>query len=131
MDSSKKVKLPKTYKKILKQYPEFINKEQMYRLCHISKQTARYLLESRLVPSIDTGKITHKYLITTKDIIAYLMEREQHPERYKLPNGWRNGGSENYAVPEALGDMKPYFEKTLDSFPDTLDTHEVLEITGY
>lgn len=29
-------------KEILKQYPEYINKDQMYRICHISKKTASF-----------------------------------------------------------------------------------------
>ena len=38
---------------ILQQYPEYITKDQMYRICHISKKTCLFLLESGLVPNID------------------------------------------------------------------------------
>lgn len=30
---------------ILQQYPEYITKDQMYRICHISKKTCLFLLE--------------------------------------------------------------------------------------
>ena len=35
-------------------------------ICHISKKTARYLLASGLVPSINTGKKTRQYIINKK-----------------------------------------------------------------
>ena len=31
-------------------YPDEITKDQFYRICHISKKTASYLLESGIVP---------------------------------------------------------------------------------
>lgn len=46
----------KYYNEILQQYPEYITKDQMYRICHISKKTCLFLLESGLVPNIDSGK---------------------------------------------------------------------------
>lgn len=38
--------------------PNIITKDQMYRICHISKKTCLFLLESGLVPNIDSGKKT-------------------------------------------------------------------------
>ena len=48
----------KAYDEIRKQYPETISKDQFYRIAHISKATALYLLQSGLVPCIDSGKKT-------------------------------------------------------------------------
>lgn len=45
-----------SYQQILDEYPEYITKEQLYRICHISKKTAQNLLESGEIPCIDTGK---------------------------------------------------------------------------
>ena len=37
-------------------YPEVITKEQFYKICHISKRTASFLLESGRVRNINSGK---------------------------------------------------------------------------
>ena len=55
---------------ILQQYPEYITKDQMYRICHISKKTCLFLLESGLVPNIDSGKKTRRFKIKTVDVIT-------------------------------------------------------------
>lgn len=35
-------------REVLAEYPEYITKEQMYRICHVSKKTCLFLLESGL-----------------------------------------------------------------------------------
>lgn len=44
------------YRYLLNQYPETVQKEQFRIICHISKRTARYLLQSGLVPCVQSGK---------------------------------------------------------------------------
>ena len=34
------------YKELLKRYPDEVSKEQLWKICHISKKTARYLLQT-------------------------------------------------------------------------------------
>ena len=79
--------------KILEEYPNGMTKDQFYRVARINKQHAKYLLDSGLVPCINTGKKTRKYHIATHDVITYLCDREDHPEKYKertaAPNGTR------------------------------------------
>ena len=41
----------------LEQYPEIMNKEQLRKVCHISKRTAHYLLQFNLIPHVCTGKM--------------------------------------------------------------------------
>ena len=48
--------------KILEEYPTGMTKDQFYRVARINKQHAKYLLDSGLVPCINTGKKTRKYL---------------------------------------------------------------------
>ena len=55
--------------------PEVITKEQLYRICHISKSTALYLIKSGKIPCTDTGKKTRRYTIKKADVLAYLKER--------------------------------------------------------
>ena len=66
--------------KILEEYPNGMTKDQFYRVARINKQHAKYLLDSGLVPCINTGKKTRKYHIATHDVITYLCDREDNPE---------------------------------------------------
>ena len=76
------------YSDLLRQYPEYMTKEQMYQVCHISKKTCLFLLQSGLVPCLDSGKKTRRFKIETADVIRYLEDRELHPDRYKPPDGF-------------------------------------------
>ena len=44
------------YEPIRREYPEVITKDQFYRIAHISKATALFLLQSGKVPYKDSGK---------------------------------------------------------------------------
>ena len=44
------------YEWVLDEYPEYITKEQLYKICKVSKKTAQKYLESGLIPSVCTGK---------------------------------------------------------------------------
>jgi len=48
----------KNYDMLREQYPERISLDQLYRICRISKNSARYLVEHGIIPATDTGKIT-------------------------------------------------------------------------
>ena len=74
--------------KILEEYPNGMTKDQFYRVARINKQHAKYLLDSGLVPCTNTGKKTRKYHIATHDVITYLCDREDNPEKYKVPTGF-------------------------------------------
>ena len=108
------------YRYLLNQYPETVQKEQFRIICHISKRTARYLLQSGLVPCVQSGKKTRNYTIKMKDIVRYLERREIHPEKYKLPPGSysgtylardKNGQLRNWGQLTAAKWMKAYTEK--------------------
>ena len=62
--------------------PDVITKDQLYRICHISKSTALYLLQSRKIPCEYTGRKTRCYKIKKEDVIAYLENRKVFPESY-------------------------------------------------
>ncbi len=72
------------YQHIINDYPEYVTKEQFYKIAHISKRTAQYLLQSKKVPCIESDKKTKKYKIKVSDIVTYLTDRELRP-RYYLP----------------------------------------------
>ena len=133
----------KAYDEIRKQYPETISKDQFYRIAHISKATALYLLQSGLVPCIDSGKKTRRYTIRTEDVITYLMEREIHPEDYRAPEMWyakRSGRTK----PRKKGcnrlkklsetetkHFRTYMEAKMEDYDDLLKVADVTEVIGY
>ena len=81
--------------KEFKKYPEIMNKEQMWIACHISKQTALYLLQFTLLPHTCTGKKTRCYAIKKRDVIDFMINREVNPSRYIVPTGWYKYGNED------------------------------------
>ena len=122
------------YQDILEQYPIYMTKDQMYRICHISKKTCLFLLESGLVPCLDSGKKTRRFKIKTTDVIHYLEDRDIHPEYYKPPEGYYKQSH----IPQlrALSEhdllvMKQFYEKELVSWPDVMTIKQVAAFTGY
>ena len=115
---------------ILREYPEYISKDQMFRLCHISKKTCLHLLQSGLVPCIDSGKKTRRYKIRTADVILYLKRREHNPQKYRPKAGYYSnalGRRKKPAVitPEEKQKAREVFESKLEEYPDVLTTSQV------
>lgn len=122
------------YQYIFEQYPIYMTKDQMYRICHISKKTCLFLLESGLVPCLDSGKKTRRFKIKTIDVIHYLKERELYPEHYKPPEGYYK--QPHIPQPRALSEhdllvMRQFYEKELSSWPDVMTIKQVSDFTGY
>jgi len=123
---------------ILAEYPEYITKEQMYRICHISKKTCLFLLRSGLVPNIDSGKKTRRFKIKTTDVIQYLSERDDYPELYKAPDGfYKSDGCKKAPsfnkvfTKDDLVIMRQYYENRLADYPEVMSIEQVAEFTGY
>lgn len=115
--------------------PDIITKDQLYQICHISKSTAQYLLQSGKIPCEYTGKRTRCYKIKKEDVIAYLEDRKVFPESYSAPAGWYSG---SYPVkmkreipPVVREDMHEYYKKLLSKYPDVLTVGDVVKLTGY
>lgn len=126
-------------KTILRDVPEYISSDQMYRICHISKRTCLYLLEAKLVPNIDSGKKTRRFKIKTKDVVSYLKDRETNPEKYKPPKNYykvRKKAKPKYPFgrPLTTGDfktMRSFLKMRADQYPDVLTVAQVSQFTGY
>ena len=123
---------------VLTEYPEYITKEQMYRICHISKKTCLFLLESGLVPSVDSGKRTRRFKIKTVDVVQYLRERDDYPELYKAPDGfYKSAGCkkapsfDEVFTKSDLVMMRKYYEEHLTNYPDMMSIEQVAGFTGY
>lgn len=122
------------YQQILASYPEYISKDQMYRICHISKRTCLYLLESGIVPCIDSGKQTRRFKIKTADVVEYLRRRQASPSLFHAPTGYYS--KKKYTFEEAfteedLQNMRVFYEAILVNQPDVMTTQDVASFTGY
>ncbi len=117
------------------QIPETINKEQFYQICHISKQTARYLLKSGKVPCEYNGKKTRCYKIKKEDVQAYLFSRGASPEDYAAPAGWYSKRKKQLhpekPSAETLQKMRDYYGTLLNDYPDVMTVQQVVHLTGY
>ena len=131
-----------SYAEILQQYPQYMTKDQMYKVCHISKRTCLYLLESGLVPNEDSGKKTRRFKIQTADVIQYLEDREINPGLYRPPEGYYKGNGGNMEsrrknellfplTKENLLIMRRFYKETLRNQSDVLTVNQVSAIIGY
>lgn len=115
--------------------PDVITKDQLYRICHISKSTALYLLQSGKIPCEYTGKRTRCYKIKKQDVIAYLQDRKVFPESYSAPAGWYGGSypvkMQREIPPIVREDMHEYYKGLLSKYPDVLTADDVVKLTGY
>ena len=115
--------------------PDVMNKEQFFRICHISKSTALHLLKSGKVPCECSGKKTRCYKIRKEDVKAYLEERAIFPELYSAPKGWygmhytaRLSGK---LTDDMLTAMHDYYAKLLDDYDDVMTVNDISALTGY
>ena len=124
----------------LKQYPEIMNKEQLRKVCHISKRTAHYLLQFNLIPHVCTGKKTRCYAIKKRDIIDFMINREINPSRYIVPTSWYKYGNEDVKpyririqppLPNDPQKTRRYYESKLADYPDVIDVTAIVDFTGY
>lgn len=124
----------------LKQYPEIMNKEQLRKVCHISKRTAHYLLQFNLIPHVCTGKKTRCYAIKKRDVIDFMINREINPSRYIVPTSWYKYGNEDVKpyririqppLPNDPQKTRRYYESKLADYLDVIDVSAIVEFTGY
>ncbi len=127
------------YKQIINDYPEYVTKEQFYKIAHISKKTAQYLLQSKKVPCVESNKKTRKYKIKTSDIVTYMIDREIRPGYYSpkclettnlsttLPKSFLCRKVYKLTQDE-LSILQNYFIKELKDFNDLLTISEISEL---
>ena len=126
------------YSAIINQYPAVITMDQMYRICHISKRKAKWLLENGFIPCRDSGKKTRRFKINTVDVVYYLQHRERNPQDIQIPIGLFNSGYSDHGkikpnpiTPENVEGFKLYLKDHWYPCPDLLHSHDIQKITGY
>ena len=110
-------------------------------VCHISKRTARYYLQSGLVICQNNGKKTHCYTIQKRDLIAALKEFEAHPCKFYIPKEFYDGGTYHKGKMHILTYLpdddiqspvtKAYYEKKMEGLSDLISSAQAADITGY
>ena len=113
---------------------EYVSKEQFCKICHLKKSKARQLLQSGLVPCIDTGIPTARYQIALKDVIKYLQDREIDPERFGYRRNIAKSKIHNTfgTYDSAVGaKMRQLAEEYLADGPDLLTVRDIIEFLGY
>ena len=114
-------------KQRLQGYPSYISKEQLCKICHISKRTALRLLEDGSIPCKSNGKQTRKFQIALADVEAFLLKRQARikPNPREARNVYRPMSAEMKSLlPHVVTDW-------LEPYPDVLSVDEVVQITGY
>jgi hypothetical protein len=116
------------YDKALKGYPKYMSLEQMRIACHISKKTARLLLQNGLIPCKNTGKKTHTYQIKKSAVFEYLVQRDIVPEKYILPEN-------SYAYTSVMSDIDydpviPADFSLFEEYPDVLSVQQAAALAG-
>ena len=130
---------------------EIISLEQLYKMLHISKRKAAWMLQNGIIPCEIRGTATHKYAIRKEDVLAY-MEKSAREKRKEIPVGIFNAKKTNNPrrTESPDSDCGGYFDDThyklrgkdrtkfkkmledlLSAVPDTLTVDEVAELTGY
>ena len=130
---------------------EIISLEQLYKMLHISKRKAAWMLQNGIIPCEIRNTPTHKYSVRKEDVLAYMTKSERE-KRKEIPVGIFNAKkTNNPRRTESLdSDCGGYFDDThyklrgkerarfkemlddlLSAVPDTLTVDDVAELTGY
>lgn len=115
--------------------PETISKEQLYKICHIAKDTARRLLLEGIIPCEYTGKKTRCYSIKKSDVKAFVESPAFCSGTYLSDERKIRASCAAFAVDELPKDtviaMKEYFTRKLSKSPDVFTVAEIAALTGY
>ena len=132
------IQMPKQkskYQWILDIYPETITKEQLYKLCHVSKKTAQHYLVNGVIPCENSGKKTRQYTIRTVDVVHFLEARDRDPDACLAPLGWykqsRTACHPRIHSPTMQKKLTAALEIILQGYPDVLTSNQAAEVTGY
>ena len=130
---------------------EIISLEQLYKMLHISKRKAAWMLQNSIIPCEIRNTPTHKYSIRKEDVLAYIAKSGRE-KRSEIPVGIFNAKkTNNPRRTESSGSgcggyfddthyklrgkerarFKAMLEDLLSAVPDTLTVDEVAELTGY
>ena len=73
---------------------EIISLEQLYKMLHISKLKAAWMLQNGIIPCEIRNTPTHKYSVRKEDVLAYMAKSERE-KRKEIPVGIFNAKKTN------------------------------------
>ena len=118
------------------QYPEVITMDQLYRICHISKRKARWLLENGVISCEDSGKKTRRFKIKIEDVVEFLELRDAGLLNDVMPIGIFS--SEEYGHPPRQpctrldnGALQAFLLDCWVDAPDMLTVPQTVALCGY
>lgn len=120
------------YDFLREEYPKAISMEQLYRICHISKRKALWLLEHGVIPCEDSGKQTRRFRILLEDVINFLTKRDAGELDAVIPYGTFSSGS--HSEPYTYLDSEALFSLLIDRWqdaPDMLTVKQAEALCGY
>ena len=128
-----------------------ISLEQLYKMLHISKRKAAWMLNNGIIPCQIRPTKTHRYIILREDVEAYL-QKKRAERRKEIPVGIFNAKPTKQTVvinnhhpmdtvnvmdcyitiaDECKDEFKAHVEKRLKYFPDAITADKAGEIMGY
>ena len=128
-----------------------ISLEQLYKMLHISKRKAAWMLQNGIIPCRIRPTKTHRYAIRLEDVEAYL-QKKRAERRKEIPVGIFNAKPTKQTVvinnhhpmdtvnvmecyitiaDECKDEFKAHVEKRLKYFPDAITADKAGEIMGY
>ena len=117
-----------------------ISLEQLYKMLHVSKRKAVWMLQNGVIPCRVRNTSTHKYAIRIEDVEIY-MERSKREKRDEIPQGRFSSRPVSSAIelPELYltvrgEEQDRYIEHLkcmLTDAPDRLSVKDVAAVTGY
>lgn len=122
--------------------PEVLSGEQVRCILHISKRKCAWMLNNGFIKCQNTGKRTRKYTVLKKDLLKYIEDSQQHPERYVTPYGefsateYASDSRKQYlrksGFPSSLPEwFRAWLEIEFETVPDALTIPQVITVTGY
>lgn len=122
------------YSYLLEEYPETISKDQLYKICHVSKRKASWYLENGVIPCEDSGKQTRRYTIKIKDVIRFL-EKQDAGKLPKLPPPGIFASQSSYKKVNykkvRLSAFSSLLKKLWVQQPDVMNALQVAALLGY
>lgn len=122
------------YSYLLKEYPSTISMDQLYKICHVSKRKAKWLLEHGVIPCKDSGKKTRRFIIKTMDVIKFLEKQEAGKIKNMPPLGTfsshSSGKKINYIKVNATAFMA-FLKNWWLIVPDVLTVKQASVLLGY
>lgn len=118
------------------QYPEVITMDQLYRICHISKRKARWLLENGVIPCEDSGKKTRRFKIKLDDVIEFLKLRDAGALDDVMPVGISSSEEYGYQPRQPRtrldnGALQVFILDCWVDAPDMLTIPQTASLCGY